>query len=788
MGMSIRARLILTFSLCLSLASAGISLIAFFTARQNSHDAFYALAESQLERVEERIQTFIEPGSMSVKYLAGLPLIKNSRDRLTSYLDTTETTTLHYANHSPYEQQIYDEFIRVHNSNGNFGLVFMANNDGQYAQAPEGHIKNAHYDPRLRPWYKEAINDEHEVTITSPYLTTGGGMVCSIMVKTRDMNGKALGLLGVDYSLQSLTRDLDARRILETGYLVIFDSGGRVIIDGHHPEYISMDPQDYPELRRRMAHSPDGIFTGRGDRNIEEYIVTHSMASTKWKIAVVFDRSELLKSSFSLLRTTLITSACILVLTIFIIIVIARRIVHPIEELIEASAIISSGEYEKSETIRLTLREKLKTTGEGESRKLSEALNSMINTLEDRVAAAVSANNAKSRFLANMSHEMRTPMNAIIGMTAIAKSSSDEGQKDHCLKKIEDASNHLLGVINDILDMSRIEANKFELSPVRFNFEKMIRKTVNMINFKVDEKKQDFHVHLDKNIPQMLIGDEQRLVQVITNLLSNAVKFTPDGGSVRLGVFLEEEAAAGEANTNAAVLTVRFEVADSGIGISGEQQSRLFRSFEQADSSTVRKYGGTGLGLAICRYIVQMMNGRIQVESEAGKGSVFSFTVQLARVRTPAAGGAEEIHSAGKGIPETVSFEGRKVLLAEDAAINREIVLTLLEPFNLHIDCAENGVEAVRRFSDAHGGYDLVFMDLQMPEMDGYEATRRIRDLEESWRREKTGGYEKPVPIIAMTANVFREDIERCLESGMNDHVGKPLDFEIVLEKLKQYL
>jgi CheY-like chemotaxis protein len=150
--------------------------------------------------------------------------------------------------------------------------------------------------------------------------------------------------------------------------------------------------------------------------------------------------------------------------------------------------------------------------------------------------------------------------------------------------------------------------------------------------------------------------------------------------------------------------------------------------------------------------------------------------------------GVENIRPADQGSHETGSFECRKVLLVEDAAINREIVLALLKPFNLEIDCTENGVEAVKRFSDIRGGYDLVFMDVQMPEMDGYEATRRIRDLEESWRREKTGGYEKQVPIIAMTANVFREDIEKCLESGMNDHVGKPLDFEIVLEKLKQYL
>ncbi|MDR1874716.1 MAG: HAMP domain-containing protein, partial [Synergistaceae bacterium] len=259
------------------------------------------------------------------------------------------------------------------------------------------------------------------------------------------------------------------------------------------------------------------------------------------------------------------------------------------------------------------------------------------------------ASRAKSGFLSNMSHEMRTPMNAIIGMTAIAKASADIEKKDYCIRKIEDASTHLLGVINDILDMSKIEANKLELSPINFNFEKMLQKVVNVINFRVDEKQQDFTVRIDRDIPHSLIGDDQRLTQVITNLLGNAVKFTPEHGSISLDTHLVKE--------ENGVCTIRIEVTDTGIGISKEQQSRLFSSFEQAESSTSRRFGGTGLGLAISKRIVELMGGRIWIDSEPGKGSTFAFVIQVTR-------GAEEHHGL---LDPGINWKNVRVLAVDDA-------------------------------------------------------------------------------------------------------------------------
>jgi signal transduction histidine kinase/CheY-like chemotaxis protein len=418
--------------------------------------------------------------------------------------------------------------------------------------------------------------------------------------------------------------------------------------------------------------------------------------------------------------------------------------------------------------------------------------------------AAESASRAKGSFLANMSHEMRTPMNAIIGMTAIAKSSTDASKKDYCLEKIEEASTHLLRVINDVLDMSKIEANKLEFSIVNFNFVKMIRQVTDVLGFKIAEKRQHFSLDIDERIPAFLKGDDQWLSQVISNLLSNAVKFTPEGGSIgfKAGLVKEE---AGEC-------VIQMEISDTGIGLNREQQGRLFSSFQQADSGTSRKYGGTGLGLAISKRVIELMGGGIRVESEMGRGSVFTFTVKIKRGEDAAAaktGGGEDAVKASSAKPD--DFTGYCLLMAEDIIINREIVLALLEPTGIDVDCAENGLQAMNMFISDPEKYDIIFMDIQMPEMDGYEATRRIRDFEQKRKKEALSAGpadaapgesrknavvpdafaqapSRQVPIIAMTANVFKEDIEQCLAAGMNSHLGKPLIFDDVLAVLRKYL
>ena len=374
--------------------------------------------------------------------------------------------------------------------------------------------------------------------------------------------------------------------------------------------------------------------------------------------------------------------------------------------------------------------------------------------------AAESANIAKSAFLANMSHEIRTPMNGILGMASILRREGVTPQQAERLDRIDSASRHLLGIINDILDLSKIEAGKFVLEEAPVAVSSLLKNVVSLLSERCKAKNIQLLVK-NESLPPHLVGDPTRLQQALLNYANNAVKFT-EKGTVTLRISKQEE--------TAETVLVRFEVTDTGIGIAPEAMQRLFSAFEQADHSTARKYGGTGLGLAITRRLADLMGGDAGVESTPGVGSTFWFTARLKK-GDEAAVTQRTAHGDAEKLVEQ-HYAGSRVLIADDEPINREVARIQLNAAGLVVDTAEDGVEAIalaRRTA-----YVAIFMDMQMPNTDGLEATRQIRMLP---------GYRQ-TPIIAMTANAFAEDKERCLAAGMDDFLIKPFDPDMLFATL----
>ncbi len=407
----------------------------------------------------------------------------------------------------------------------------------------------------------------------------------------------------------------------------------------------------------------------------------------------------------------------------------------------------------------------------------SKQLESARESAEKAQKAAEQASLAKSEFLSRMSHEIRTPMNGIIGMTQIARQNVDNPVKvDDCLKKVSLSSKHLMSLINDVLDMSKIESGKIQLKNELFDLRLFLENIENIYSVQAQEKKIDFRILLFGKIDEFIVGDSLRLNQILTNLLSNALKFTPKGGRIVLSV--------SELKHDGTTILLRFSVKDSGMGIKEENIEKIFEAFEQENAEISHKFGGTGLGLSIVRRFSELMGGCVTAHSEYGKGSEFEvdlpFTVtensHMIDWKTDRSTDKKDLEN------KTYDFAGKHILLAEDIELNREIAIEMLgTATGAIIDEAEDGQKAVELFAKSEiNYYDLILMDIQMPRMNGFEATEKIRSMERP--------DAASVPIFAMTANAFAEDEEKSLQAGMNAHLSKPLEISAVLAAMNEIL
>ena len=588
--------------------------------------------------------------------------------------------------------------------------------NGEYLDG-DGWVPEPDYVPTERPWYLETIADDGDITFVTPYIDAQTG---AVLTTVSEKLSDGVSVIALDVTLSRVQEITEENARQTPGCLgIVLDETGQVIAHSDRAElgknYLEETDTLGAALAEKLRSGDSGAFelSYQG----QKYMVISEKIGDDWQ-------------SVSLINIRVFYRPLMIVMSLLILFTILEAIVF-----------------------------------------LTIIYNQSVKNLAIASAeAAENASRAKSRFLSRMSHEIRTPINAIIGLDSIAL--RDESISPHTrdeLNKIGASARHLLSIVNDILDMSRIESGRMELREEKFSFRDFLEQICIIVDGQCEDKGLRFVCSREEGLEEYYIGDSLKLKQVLINVLGNSVKFTDAPGTITLNV--------AQTACNDERATLRFEMTDTGIGMDKEFIPRLFEAFSQEDTGNTTRYGGSGLGMAITRSFVEMMGGTIRVESEKGLGSSFTVTVTVGRAKEN-----EKAATAGKDAKSAEVLPDRlHLLIVEDQEMNAEVLADLLELENMSSEWAENGRRGVEMFAESEKGrFDAILMDMRMPVMDGLTATRKIRKLNRP--------DASTIPIIALSANAFEEDVRQCLEAGMNAHLSKPVDLDRLKETLGRLL